>query len=222
MFAISKHIFYYTRCITPKRVTSWRGPISASLRPGNTTPFEEMSQRWRTVGNTVSDLTNKDCNRLIWFPSTLWTVVVSEKTLHVYFPLKLNCLVFKCRNGPADNRSGNKTKKEHSALETSNICISWLKKIVRWKKTVAAHWYISILTDWIDNLQVLKHYFCSSVGCGALRKSQMRIESSCELLMIWNSSNWRRNTRPECSWKTKTSSHYYVTKTCGIYTFMVL
>lgn len=25
--------------------------------------------------------------------------------------------------------------------------------------------------------------------------------SSWELLMIWNSSNWRRNTRPECSWR---------------------
>ena len=33
------------------------GPISASLRPGNTAPFEEMSQRWRAVDNTVSDLT---------------------------------------------------------------------------------------------------------------------------------------------------------------------
>ena len=33
------------------------GPISASLRPGNTAPFEEMAQRWRAVGNTVSDLT---------------------------------------------------------------------------------------------------------------------------------------------------------------------
>ena len=33
------------------------GPISASLRPGNTAPFEETSQRWRAVGNTVSDLT---------------------------------------------------------------------------------------------------------------------------------------------------------------------
>ena len=32
-------------------------PISAPLRPGNTAPFEEMSQRWRAVGNTVSDLT---------------------------------------------------------------------------------------------------------------------------------------------------------------------
>ena len=28
-----------------------------SLRPDNTGPFKEMSQRWRTVGNTESDLT---------------------------------------------------------------------------------------------------------------------------------------------------------------------
>ena len=31
------------------------GPISASLRPGNTASFE-MSQRWQAIGNTVSDL----------------------------------------------------------------------------------------------------------------------------------------------------------------------
>ena len=40
-----------------KRVTSFAGPISTSLRPGNTVPFEEMSQWWRAVGNTGSDLT---------------------------------------------------------------------------------------------------------------------------------------------------------------------
>ena len=33
------------------------GLISASLRPGNTASFEKMSQRWRAVGNIVSDLT---------------------------------------------------------------------------------------------------------------------------------------------------------------------
>ena len=32
------------------------GPISASLRPDNTARFEEISQRWRAVGNIVSDL----------------------------------------------------------------------------------------------------------------------------------------------------------------------
>ena len=33
------------------------GHISVSLRQGNTAPFEEMSQRWRAIGNTVADLT---------------------------------------------------------------------------------------------------------------------------------------------------------------------
>ena len=33
------------------------GSISASLRPGNTTPFKKMSQLWQIVGNTVSNLT---------------------------------------------------------------------------------------------------------------------------------------------------------------------
>ena len=33
------------------------GSISALLRPCNTAPFEKKSQRWRAVGNTVSDLT---------------------------------------------------------------------------------------------------------------------------------------------------------------------
>ena len=33
------------------------GFISTSLHPGNTAFFEEMSQRWRAVGNTVSNLT---------------------------------------------------------------------------------------------------------------------------------------------------------------------
>ena len=50
-------IFDYTRCIRPKRVLSWRDPIFASLHPGNTARFKEMLQRWRAVGNTVSDLT---------------------------------------------------------------------------------------------------------------------------------------------------------------------
>ena len=33
------------------------GPISALLGSGNIGPFEEMSQRWRAVGNTMSNLT---------------------------------------------------------------------------------------------------------------------------------------------------------------------
>ena len=31
-------------------------PISASLHSANTAPFEEMLQRWRAVGNEVSNL----------------------------------------------------------------------------------------------------------------------------------------------------------------------
>jgi len=40
-----------------------------------------------------------------------------------------------------------------------------------------------------------------TVGCkeDTSRKSQMMIVSSCELLMIWKSSNCSRNTRPVCS-----------------------
>ena len=34
----------------------FEGPISTSLRQGNTAPFEEMLQRWRVVDNTVPDL----------------------------------------------------------------------------------------------------------------------------------------------------------------------
>ena len=52
----SNQIFHYAYCITPKRVPSLRGS-SLSLRPGYTVPFEEMLQRWRAVGNTLSDLT---------------------------------------------------------------------------------------------------------------------------------------------------------------------
>ena len=33
------------------------GPISASSRPSNTASFQEMPQRWRAVGNTMSNLT---------------------------------------------------------------------------------------------------------------------------------------------------------------------
>ena len=34
------------------------GLIFALLRPSNTAPFKEMSQRWQTVGNTVPELTS--------------------------------------------------------------------------------------------------------------------------------------------------------------------
>ena len=38
------------------------GPISASLRSGNTAPSQEISQQLRAVGKTVSNLTARDLN----------------------------------------------------------------------------------------------------------------------------------------------------------------
>ena len=49
---LSLYSLYYA-----ESCNEFAGPISASLRPGNTDPFEKMLQRWRAVGNTVSDLT---------------------------------------------------------------------------------------------------------------------------------------------------------------------
>ena len=43
-------------------VEAWKefvGPISASLHRSNTDPFEEMSLRWRAVGNAFCDLNSK-------------------------------------------------------------------------------------------------------------------------------------------------------------------
>ena len=48
-------IFHYTRCNTPKRVTSWRGPSPRHCP--RATQLLSLSQRWRAVGNAVSDLT---------------------------------------------------------------------------------------------------------------------------------------------------------------------
>ena len=48
---LSLYQLYYV-----KACNKFTGPISASLCPGNTAPFEDMPQRWRAVGNTVSYL----------------------------------------------------------------------------------------------------------------------------------------------------------------------
>ena len=48
-------IFHYARCT--EACNEFAGPIAASLHTDNTASFEEMSQRPRAVGNTVSDLT---------------------------------------------------------------------------------------------------------------------------------------------------------------------
>ena len=52
----TNQVFHCTRCITPNRATNLRGP-SSSYCARATTYFEEMPQRLRAVGNTVSDLT---------------------------------------------------------------------------------------------------------------------------------------------------------------------
>ena len=52
---LSLHSLYYA-----KACYEFAGPISASLRSGNAAPFEKMSQRWRAVGNTVSNLTLRE------------------------------------------------------------------------------------------------------------------------------------------------------------------
>ena len=60
------------------------GPISASLRPG----IEELSQRWRAVGNTVSDLTGSSFEpqtstdeRVTARPNN-WSKISLKKRLH--------------------------------------------------------------------------------------------------------------------------------------------
>ena len=54
---ISTQIFHYTLCNCAEECNKLTVLISASLRPGNSAAFYEMSQQWRAVGNTVSDLT---------------------------------------------------------------------------------------------------------------------------------------------------------------------
>ena len=54
----SNQIYHCTHCITSKRVTNLPG---SSLRLwAAQTPFKDTSQRWRAIGNTVSDLTARD------------------------------------------------------------------------------------------------------------------------------------------------------------------
>ena len=52
----SNQIFHCTLCYV-KLCNKLAWLIFASLRPGNIASFEQMSQWWRAVGNTVSDLT---------------------------------------------------------------------------------------------------------------------------------------------------------------------
>ena len=59
LFPVKNQIFFYTTCVTPKRVEINDGwaYLRVVAHARNTALFEEMSHQWRTVGNTVSDLT---------------------------------------------------------------------------------------------------------------------------------------------------------------------
>ena len=54
----------YPLCYT-KACNEFAGPISALLRPGDTASFKKMSQPWRALGSTVSDLTGPRFEPLI-------------------------------------------------------------------------------------------------------------------------------------------------------------
>ena len=54
VLAHGNQILHYTCCIMPNRVTS--AYIRVIAPAGNTALFEETLQRWRAVGNSVSDL----------------------------------------------------------------------------------------------------------------------------------------------------------------------
>ena len=56
---LSNQINHYTRLLCQRLCNKFAKPISGSLRHCNTATFEEMSQRWRTVGNKVPDLTGQ-------------------------------------------------------------------------------------------------------------------------------------------------------------------
>ena len=51
---ISKQFYQSIKSFVMLACNEFTGPISASLRPGNTALFEKMLQGWRAVGNTVS------------------------------------------------------------------------------------------------------------------------------------------------------------------------
>ena len=68
---ISNQIFHYTCCITLKRLTSLLA-IFPVMRPDNTALLEEMSQRWRAVGNSTvcSIWPARDLNLISTAPET--------------------------------------------------------------------------------------------------------------------------------------------------------
>ena len=59
--SLLNQIFHYTLKYA-EACNKLAGPISASLHPSNTAPFEEMLQWWRAVGNIMSNLQAQDLN----------------------------------------------------------------------------------------------------------------------------------------------------------------
>ena len=85
----SNQIFHYTRCNTPKRVTSLRSPSPRHCSRATQLLSKKMSQRWQTVGSTVSDLTGPRFE-----PQTLapWTKALPLDQLAASaFFIALNC-----------------------------------------------------------------------------------------------------------------------------------
>ena len=74
-------IFRYTRCNTPKRVTSFAGPIFASLHPGNTASFKKCRSDGEplvtlcTIWPARDRTSDLPLQRWTRYRSTNWTVL---------------------------------------------------------------------------------------------------------------------------------------------------
>ena len=93
IFAIKiKSNFSLHSLLYAEACNKFAGPISASLHPHNIATFEEMLQRWRAFGNTVSDLTGSrfeprppapETN--VSYRSTYNTILIIAKALYRVF-----------------------------------------------------------------------------------------------------------------------------------------
>ena len=72
------------------------GPISALLHPRNTAPFQEMSRRWRAVGNTVYDLICASFERKSRTPTETQSESTRSSDFLIFARLKFTKLVHCC------------------------------------------------------------------------------------------------------------------------------
>ena len=88
---LSLYSLYYAEACN-----EFAGPISTLVRLSNTAPFEEMWQRWRAIGSTMSDLTGSRFEPLTFcsrdervYRSTNWLVkhLVSAKKVNMFYLL---------------------------------------------------------------------------------------------------------------------------------------